>query len=88
MTEKTTADDFKVNVERENLVSILAFFSTNITIEEQRTMTGLLKKALREMRLSGCPPLLDRLQLIHEDLLTGAYSLFGFRPLYNYHFDI
>lgn len=55
---------------------------------ERRIKTILSRVALREISISERPSFMKSLLCFPEDVLTGVYSIFRFKPLHNFQLDI
>lgn len=49
---------------------------------------GISKEALREISFSKWPSFMQGIEHVQQDALTNVYIIFGFLPLYNFHFGI
>lgn len=79
---------YKSRVRKKALVRCLARSDSNINVEERRITTKLLKGALRETSLSEWPSFTEDSQLVHENVLLIAHSIFGYDPLQNFNLGI
>lgn len=79
------ADTCQAKARKKGLMSLLALSGIIITLAERRIATRLSKEALGEMSFSKLASFMEGLELVQEDILCIACSIFGFGPLQNFY---
>lgn len=75
MRARALTDFSRAGAGKEDLMSTLAYFGTNIATEKRRVARELQKEALREISLSEWSFVDGGLQLVPEVARASAYSL-------------